>query len=111
MGSVITGLGALLGSEALATSLVTGLATTAAGAALAPDAPEAPDTSMSTTTDVGTGPETKTKTFEGETKRETAIDKKKRGTKSLQIPLQTPKATTAASGLVTDTSTASGLMI
>ena len=109
MGSVISGLGALLGSEALATSLVTGLATTGLGAAITPDAPEAPDASMQTTSNVGTGAETKAKTFEGETKRETAIDKKKRGTKSLQIPLQTPKATTSAAGV--NTSTAQGLMI
>jgi hypothetical protein len=109
MGSVITGLGALLGSEALATSLVTGLATTGLGAAMAPDAPEAPDASMQTSTTVGTGPETTTKSFEGEAKRETAIDKKKRGTKSLQIPLQTPQATTSAAGI--NTNAASGLMI
>ena len=109
MGSVISGLGALLGSEALATSLVTGLATTGAAAAMAPSAPEAPDTRMDSSTTVGTGPETKAKTFEGETKRETAIDTKKRGTKSLQIPLQTPKATTSAAGV--NTSTAQGLMI
>ncbi len=111
MGSVISGLGALLGSEALATSLVSGLATTAMGAAMTPGAPEAPETSMETTTDVGMTPESKEKTFEGETKRETALDKKKRGTKSLQIPLQTPKATTSAAGVAADTTTSSGLMI
>ncbi len=112
MGAVVAGLTSLLGE-----SLLTTLATTAVSAgvgALAENAmskPDKPDLDRSSSTTVGTGAETKPTTFEGETKRETALDKKRRGTKGLQIPLQTPVATTAASGISTDTQTSGGLMI
>jgi len=75
-----------------------------------PTPPTPPPTDI--VSNVGVGPENKgAEEFKGDTQRTPVKDTRKRGTKSLQIPLDTPVTTTPSQGINVTTKGAGGLQI